>query len=545
MLKELEIENLAIIKKSVIDFAKGFNVITGETGAGKSIILNALGLLLGQKANLDIIRSNENECKIQAIFDLSLLPQNIVDSLPDIAKGKELIISRIIGKDRAKVYINGILSNLITLESITTKIISFCGQNQQADLLNSKYHLEILDKYSNLDEEKKEYKKLFDEYKKLERELKIYLERKNEIALRVAELSAIKEDLEKIKLTPNRRFALENEIKKLTETENIQNISTEIADLLLSNSGIFSMFGVISRDLNKITKYDSSVEKFENDFKEILNLTTEFEREYNQYIGSLNVDDDYLEELREELSLIATLERKYVTNHTGLIDIYEKVLKELSEIKTFEDISKQEMLLKVKKEKLIEKAIKLSSERKKYAKKFENSVIQELSELNLQNVNFVVLFNKTEVDEFGVDDVEFIISLNKGYEPKPLKKIASYGELSRILLVLKKIIKDKFGVNILIFDEVDSGMSGKSARAVGEKLKALATTSQVICITHLPQVASLADAHYIVSKEGKDKIFTQIRRIDKNEQIEEIARMLAGYKITESAKASARELMTS
>lgn len=545
MLKELEIENLAIIKKSVIDFDKGFNVITGETGAGKSIILNALGLLLGQKANLDIIRSNENECKIQAIFDLSLLPQNIVDSLPDIAKGKELIISRIIGKDRAKVYINGILSNLITLESITTKIISFCGQNQQADLLNSKYHLEILDKYSNLDEEKKEYKKLFDEYKKLERELKIYLERKNEIALRVAELSAIKEDLEKIKLTPNRRFALENEIKKLTETENIQNISTEIADLLLSNSGIFSMFGIISRDLNKITKYDSTVEKFENDFKEILNLTTEFEREYNQYIGSLNVDDDYLEELREELSLIATLERKYITNHTGLIDIYEKVLKELSEIKTFEDISKQEMLLKVKKEKLIEKAIKLSSERKKYAKKFENSVIQELSELNLQNVNFVVLFNKTEVDEFGVDDVEFIISLNKGYEPKPLKKIASYGELSRILLVLKKIIKDKFGVNILIFDEVDSGMSGKSARAVGEKLKALATTSQVICITHLPQVASLADAHYIVSKEGKDKIFTQIRRIDKNEQIEEIARMLAGYKITESAKASARELMTS
>ncbi len=545
MLKELDIENLAIIKKSIIEFDKGFNVITGETGAGKSIIVNAINLILGERANLDIIKSGETECKVQAVFDLTFLPKEKIDLFPDIAKEKELIISRVIGKEKSRIYINGNLSNLSTLESITSKIISFCGQNQQIDLLNPKYHLEFLDHYSNLVDDKKEYKNIFDEYKKIEKEFNDYLKKKNDVAIRVAELSAIENDLKCIDLQTDRRDFLENEIKKLTETENIQLISNEIIDILLNDDGLFSMIDAVCKKLDQISKYDSTVKKLEDDFSQISNLTIDFERDYNRYISTLNVDDEYLENLRSELSSIAKLERKYATNYGGLISIYEKVLKELEEIKRFVDIDKIEMELKEKREEVLKKARNLSNKRKKFAKQLESSIVEELAELNLPNCIFSVLFSNTEVDESGIDNVEFIISLNKGYEPKPLRKIASYGELSRILLVLKKIIKDKFGVNVLIFDEVDSGMSGKSARAVGVKLKELATTSQVICITHLPQVASLADTHYVVSKEGKNKILSQIRRVDNDERVEEIARMLAGYKITASAKASALELMTS
>lgn len=545
MLKELDIENLAIIKKTVIDFHKGFNVITGETGAGKSIIISALNLVLGSRASLDIIGPNGNDCKIQAVFDLSFLKENDFEALPSIAKEKELTISRVISKEKSRIYINGILSNLSTLESVTTKIISLCSQNEQVALLNPSYHLQVLDNYAMLQDKLKEYKALYDEYKKLNAKLTEYETRKKETALRIAELNAIKDDLESINLTNGRKSYLENEIKKFTEIEKIQNTTNEISELLMEENGLFSIVGEIDKRLLKISKTDESIENIEQNFSNIISLIQDFENDYNSYTSSLVIDSENLEELREELSNIAKLERKYATNEAGLIDMYEKILIELDSYQHFDNIDEFRKEVERKKEKVTEFALSISNIRKKCAKKLEQDIKEELSELNLKNANFVVLFNKTEVDERGLDDVEFMLSLNKGFEVKPLRKIASGGELSRILLVLKKILKDNYGVNVLVFDEVDSGMSGKTARAVGIKLKELATSSQVICITHLPQVASLADYHFVVRKKENNKVLSQIIEVSGEEKIEEIARMIAGYEVTEASKASARELIAS
>ena len=545
MLKELEIENLAIIKKSIIDFHEGFNVITGETGAGKSIIISAINMVLGKRASVEVIGPNSNECKIQAVFDLKYLQDDVFNTLPDIARERELIISRIISKDKSRIYINGIISSLSTLEEVSSKIISLCNQNEHIDLLNPAYHLTVLDRYSKLQDKLKDYKNEYDKYKTLEKQLLSYESKRNEIALRIAELNAIREDLESVNLECGRHAFLENEIKKFTEIEKIQELSTEISNFLLDDNGLYSTISEIDKRLNKISKSDESIRNIEDNFSNISSLISDFEKDFNSYTSSLNVDNDHLEQLREELSSIAKLERKYATNESGLICLYENIIKELSSYKDFDDIDSLREKVNEEKSKIVDLALSISKERQKFAKKFEDSVKLELAELNLPNVNFKVLFNKTEVDEKGEDDVEFMLSLNKGYEVRPLKKIASGGELSRILLVLKKILKDKYGVNVLVFDEVDSGMSGKTARAVGIKLKELSTTSQVICITHLPQVASLADTHYMVFKNDSNKVLSQIIEIKGEERIEEIARMIAGYEVTEASKASARELLAS
>lgn len=545
MLQELDIENFAIIKKTIVDFHTGFNVITGETGAGKSILISALNMILGQRANVDIIGPNSNECKIQAVFDLNYLSEDTFNQLPDIAKSKELIISRIVSKDKSRIYINGILSNLSTLEVISSKIISICSQNQQVDLLNSSYHLKVLDHYAKLEEDLKDYHVIYTEYKKLEKLLISFELKKNETARRIAELNAIREDLESIKLEDGRKEFLENEIRRFSEIEKIQNTSNEISDLLMDGNGLFFLIDEIHKRLAKISKFDEKSTHIEEKFSNILSLIADFENEYNAYTSTLNIDDEYLEELREELSNIVKLERKYATNEGGLISMYSSIIEELNSYEDFENIEELQEKLLLKKQEVINSAQKISNKRMTYAQKLEKLVKLELGELNLPNANFKVLFNKTEVDERGEDDVEFMLSLNKGYEVKPLRKIASGGELSRILLVLKKILKDKYGVNVLVFDEVDSGMSGKTARAVGIKLKELATSSQVICITHLPQVASLADSHYVVRKNENDKVFSQLIEIKGEDRIEEIARMIAGYEVTEASKASARELIAS
>ena len=338
---------------------------------------------------------------------------------------------------------------------------------------------------------------------------------------------------------------MENEIKKFTEIEKIQELSNEISDFLMNDNGLFCIVNEINKRLNKISKYDESATYLEDNFASLQPLISDFENEFNKYSSSLNVDNDYLENLREELSDIAKLERKYATNEAGLITMYEKIVSELNSYKDFDNFDKLKDKVIEAKQEVSKLAQLLSNERKIFAKKLQENVELELSELNLPNAKFEVQFNRTEIDETGGDDVEFMLSLNKGYEVKPLKKIASGGELSRILLVLKKILKDKYGVNVLVFDEVDSGMSGKTARAVGIKLKELSSTSQVICITHLPQVASLADTHYKVFKNDSNLVLSQIIEIKGEDRIEEIARMIAGYEVTEASKASARELIAS
>lgn len=545
MLKELDIENLAIIKKSNIEFENGFNVITGETGAGKSIILNALLLILGGRANQDLISKNSDDCKIQAVFDLSNISQKVFDELPDIAKQKELIINRIISKDKSKIFINGMICNLSTLESVTSKIISFCGQNQQINLLNPKFHLELLDSFSGLDQYKEKYLEKFLEYKKLNKNLKDYEEKKQKMFLRLQELKAIKEDLESINIKEERKEILEENIQKCKKVETLKCFSNEISSYLLDNQGVFSLCDNILKRLEKILRTDESTESLYQDFSNILDSLSNFEKDFNKYKSNLSFNKDELENLRQELSSIATLERKYATNEAGLIEIYKNIIEEISSLDKFLDIEEVKKQTAKKKEETLKLAQDISEIRQKNAKILEKKVQEELADLNLPNAKFLVLFNKTEVDENGIDDVEFKVSLNKGYEAKPLRKVASGGELSRILLVLKKIIKDKIDVNILVFDEVDSGMSGKSARCVGSKLKDLSQTSQIICITHLPQVASLADAHFVVSKGGKNKIFSNIERVSGQKQVQEIARMLSGFEITESAKASAKELIAS
>ncbi len=543
MLSELQITNFAIIENQSIRFEAGLNVLTGETGSGKSIILAALELILGGRSSTQHIRTGHDALEVHALFDLTKLPAEKLSELPDIAQTEELAVSRILSRTgRGKVYINGALSTVAVLQEIGNRFINICSQSQHIKLLLPEFHLELLDGYLQEQVLKEQYRTAYTVWHDRQKEL---VELQKKFADREARQIWLEETIEELAagaVQAGLRADLETRYKKYTLTTKLQDALQRAQEAFEDDDGLLSAVSRAQTAVSDLIKfepgYSAAMQALMQAKEYILDADKILKRSLDM------ASDEDIELISEQLTTLARLERKHKTDDAGLAQILTNARQELARLgdsNSLAQITAEVAALLHTAEQLAER---LSAKRLQASKKLAEQVSKELSELNMSGAKLSVSMTRKEMTQHGIDDVEFLLMSNPGEPPKPLRTIASGGELSRIMLVLKKILRDRSGVNVLVFDEVDTGISGGVARAVGQKLKSLSKDSQVICITHLPQVASYADHHLLVEKSGTKKVSTSVRELaQKGDRIEEIARMLSGFEVTESSKKSAEELI--
>jgi DNA repair protein RecN (Recombination protein N) len=544
-------------------------VISGETGSGKSIVLQAIQFLLGEKLKSSPLRAGTEQGEVQGLFSLEGLPESVCQDLPDMARGEELSVVRSISRSgKGKVFINGRLASVALLEEVVGKIVNICGQNHHVRLLDQRYHLEVLDGFADNVERVKEYRALFEQWRERSRTL---LEAEKTFSERESREAAIRDavqELEAARLSPGIRAELEGKVRALSNAESLISASQSVLSALQDEAGPSSQLLRLQQSALEIKKLDPAMAPLVDSLGLLRSGLKDFEFGVQAYVSRLSLDDESLGALRDQLAEVARLERKYRRSDAELVQLLEEHRQALATMAgsgALQGLRSEVLELETK---LKAGAGKISKVRTLAAEKLSSVIVKGLADVAMAGSAFRVALQPTSLGPTGEDRAEFLLSPNRGEPPKPLREIASGGELSRILLVLKQALSDRTGVNVLVFDEVDSGVSGAVARAVGLKLRALAKASQVICVTHLPQVASLADQHFLVGKHvvkeqsgakggaasrkrttDKDmpleRTVTLVGEIEGDQRVDEIARMLAGYTVTAAARESARELLSS
>lgn len=559
MLRELRIKNLALIEDASANFNKGLNVLTGETGAGKSVIVEALCLALGERASNELIRSGEKEAVVEAFFDIppKFLSYSSLKLLQDIGIDIDegIILKRIIsapGKSRA--YINDSMINIQTLAKISRDIIDVYGQYEHQSLIHPDNQLELLDAYGGLFSERQEFAVIYEKQARLKQQIAELITKEKDRAQRLDILRFQINEIKAADLKIGEEEGLAEEIKILSSAGRLAELSNQAYDFLSSSeAACITNLSKVLGSLKEISGIDAragDAVKSVEDALPLLEETAYFLRDYKE---ELDFNPERLEEMQERLELIKGLKRKYGSSVAEILDYKEKAEGELDEIQQSDErLETLKAELEKLKNVLTEKAKLLSEKRNASARKIEQKVVSELAELSMPGTKFSISVTQEEGDDTidgfraglkGIDRVEYFISPNVGEELKPLSKIASGGELSRIMLALKGILAKGDSIPVLIFDEIDAGIGGKTAETVGRKLKSLSSGHQVICITHLPQIASCADTHLKVEKKTKNKrTIIEIKKMEKDDRIMEIARMLSGGKSEVSIK-HARELL--
>lgn len=542
MLKGLRIENLAIIDELDINLNKGLTVLTGETGAGKSIILDAISMIIGEKSRKEMIGKNSDNVYIEAEF---LLNKNQVSKLDEIGYelDEELIISRDFDYDSNKVRVNGRRFNLSGLKDISSNILDIVGQHEHQYLLNSNNHIDLLDKFLDTSsfELKKELKKIIQEINVVNKEIEDIEKDKIDVLSKKELYNLIIKEIDILKLKEDEEIELEQEYKLLFNS----GIISEKLKYIVSTLSSYELKGV-RRELEKISEYGEEFNelysRFDNIYEEYIDILSELEHKFN----NIQNDDTKLDKVSLKLEKIRKIKVKYGKSIPELL-IYSKELKD--KLKLI-DFSSEILNEKIKhRDKLLytyeEYSSKLSNMRKDKANYLKKLVSDELIELNMKNVIFDIEFKENEkLNLNGKDIVRFLISTNKGESLKDLSKIASGGEISRIMLALKIVFSKVDNISCLIFDEIDTGISGETVIKIAEKLKQLSKNVQIICVTHSPQIAAKADNHYYIYKEVKnDRTNTKIKYLNSDERVNEIARILSGDNITEASKIIVREMM--
>ena len=542
MLKGLRIENLAIIDELDINLNKGLTVLTGETGAGKSIILDAISMIIGEKSRKEMIGKNSDNVYIEAEF---LLNKNQVSKLDEIGYelDEELIISRDFDYDSNKVRVNGRRFNLSGLKDISSNILDIVGQHEHQYLLNSNNHIDLLDKFLDTSsfELKKELKKIIHEINVVNKEIEDIEKDKIDVLSKKELYNLIIKEIDNLKLKEDEEIELEQEYKLLFNS----GIISEKLKYIVSTLSSYELKGV-RRELEKISEYGEEFNelysRFDNIYEEYIDILSELEHKFN----NIQNDDTKLDKVSLKLEKIRKIKVKYGKSIPELL-IYSKELKDKLKLIDFsseilnEKIKHRDKLLYTYKE----YSSKLSNMRKDKANYLKKLVSDELIELNMKNVIFDIEFKENEkLNLNGKDIVRFLISTNKGESLKDLSKIASGGEISRIMLALKIVFSKVDNISCLIFDEIDTGISGETVIKIAEKLKQLSKNVQIICVTHSPQIAAKADNHYYIYKEVKnDRTNTKIKYLNSDERVNEIARILSGDNITEASKIIVREMM--
>lgn len=559
MLLNLKINNFALIKESDIMFTKGLNILSGETGAGKSIIFEALSVALGERASKSMIKTGTDHSVIEAVFSLTDELKSLLSEkglISDIDE-ETVIIRRDIYLDYPTVSrINGFSATLADLKEISAYLCDIYGQYEHQLLLDKDNYLSIINKATRIeyndeyDKLESELKDIFIEIKDLTNSLKNFLEKSSNLDSEIDFLEFQINEINEINPVSGEMDEIKDELKKLQNQELIQETLSSVdnnlrgSDEQFENNDVLAKLGESINNLEKISNYMSDVDGLIERMKTSMYELEDISSVISSYIGT-DYDESRIEELSLRLSKLQMLEKKYATDIDGVLYKKEKLELELNDLKYLDErIQEVRDNIKLKEDEYNVVANKISNLRKNAAEKLEKNLSDELHELDMQNSVFKVEFSVSKPTEKGIDDVEFLAKTNKGSSFKPIREIISGGEMSRFMLAFKNVLSDANNYKTFVFDEIDAGLSGKVANTVGKRLEKLAEKRQVLIISHLPQIISKADSHYkITKKDIGDETVSSIKKLNENERVEEIARLLSGDTITSETLKNAKLLL--
>ncbi len=547
MLRLLHIENIAVIEQADILFEDGFHVMTGETGAGKSIVIDAISAILGERAYRDMIRTGMNKASVRAVFDrverLSWFEENAVPYEEDITVQREIYLD---GKNVCRV--NGVPVSVGVLKKLGIQLINIHGQHDSAALFDENYHLSFLDGFACNEGLLAAYGEKYQSLQKRKQELRLLSMDEGEKLRRMETLKYQIEEISRAELSPGEDEALEERRKLLQNAEKLSDGLRDAAYGLSGDDDSPGAAGLLSqaeKALGKLSRYDDSLRQLHSLVTDLMYQVQDAAEQVSDKIYELSYSADELERIEERLDTIHRLRRKYGASCEDILAYLERAKTELDEIE-FADERIEQLKKQLKKEgkEAWDLALELRKARKKASMGLTERILSELSDLDMKKVQFACQFSETDLSPLGADAVAFYMSANLGEALKPLNKVASGGELARIMLALKNVLAEKDRVPTLIFDEVDTGVSGRAAQKVAEKLRAVSKNKQVLCVTHLPQLAALADTHLKISKaEREGRTYTSVEPLDFEGRKMELARIIGGANITQTTLQSAAEML--
>lgn len=551
MLRGLYVKNLALIDETGVEFKKGLNILTGETGAGKSLLLGSVNLALGKKADKDIIRKDEEYALVELLFyvENKTILQKLKEMDVIFESEGEVLISRKLLQGRSISKVNGETVSAAELKQITGLLLDIHGQHEHQSLLDKAKHLEIVDEFAGktLEKAKIKLEASYEEYIKGKNRLKEFSLDEEQRLRECSFLEFEIQEIEEAKLEEAEEETLMAWFKKASNSKRIMEAVSHVHEYISSDraSSAGEQIGHAVRELTTVSEYDEAISGILNQLEDIDSMLSDTSRELSVYMQDLEFDGEEFQKTQERLNVIHHLEEKYGATIPDVLAYCQEKEERLKFLKDYEEEKEQaEQALKEQEKEVISFCLEVSEIRKQAAKNLEEKIKQALSELNFLQVQFEISFEQLErPTKNGYDSIEFLISTNPGESIKPLGKIASGGELSRIMLAIKTILSGEEGVETLIFDEIDTGISGITAQMVAGKLTQIAKSCQVLCITHLAQIACMADSHYLIEKRVvDDRTVTKIRELGEEESIEELARIVGGAQITDTVLNSAREM---
>jgi len=552
MLLEISIKNFAIIEAISLNFEKGMTVLTGETGAGKSIIIDAMNMMLGARATTDVIRHGAPKAEIEGLFSIenSQALQEIFDE-QGLELGDEIIIRReILQNGRSVSRVNGQMVNLSVLRAIGQHLVDIHGQHDQEELMRPQLHIQMLDEFGDTDflELKQSYQTNFEAYRQMRKQLLEIKKNQEEHKARIEMLEFQMAEIESAALQPGEDLKLNQEHDKLLNHKNISDTLTN-AYTMLDNEEFSSLANVRSamNDMESLEEYDAEYREISTSLSESYYALEDVTKRLEDIIEDLDFDGNLLMQIESRLDLIHAITRKYGSSVDDVLLYFAKITEEYN-LLTGNHLSSDDMEAELKKLEvnLVDLASKLASARHNLAQQLEIEIQQELKDLYMDKARFQVQFTKGKFSREGNESVEFYILTNPGEDFKPLVKVASGGELSRLMLAIKSAFSRKEGKTSIVFDEVDTGVSGRVAQAIAQKIHKIGQHGQVLAISHLPQVIAIADYQFFIEKiSNEHSTVSTVRLLTVDERVEEVAKMLAGENVTEAALSQARELLQS
>lgn len=560
MLLELKVSNFAIIDNLHIQFRDGLNIMSGETGAGKSVLLKSLALLMGHKGSTESIRSGATQASIEGSFDLSHR-QDLLERLSELGIETEenvLIVRRVLAEDKSRVYLNGTLSTLNSLRDIvaplievaghSAPLIELTGQHENRHLLSKAYHLDLLDQYTGSWDLRAQYSTKYQRYNQIDREIQTLESESKTKAQRLDFLIFQRDEIKNLELSAEADLDIETDVKKLKNSTRITGfVDSAEAALYTDDDSAISRLNTVLKKAQEMAAVDPALNEQADGLIQAKTLIEDVIYNLRQYVANIEMDPARLESLESRLSDLRKLQKKY---GLGVGEILQALAQIEEEISTLEHSDEKIETLRKEKISLHKELMKMAGElhtrRENGSKMLSKSVNAELLDLNMKGVTFHVAIEKSsELYHAGLSEVEFVSQASSKDPLRPLAKFASGGELSRILLSLKRVIGSSLQPRTYLFDEVDTGVSGPTAEKVGRKLKSIAKGQQVICVTHLPQVAAFGDAHFYIHKSPqRGAVAMEVLELKQKERVNEIARLISGEKITKTSLAHAAQLLT-
>lgn len=551
MLTNLKIENVAVIESANISFEQGLNILTGETGAGKSIVIDSINAILGERTSKELVRDGAPGAKVSAFFeDISSEVKDVISEL-DIeseADGSLLITRTITADGRSACRINGQPVTVSMLKKVGVELITICGQHDSQRLLQKESHIGYIDSLLKIDDLKQEYRERYRKLLKIKRELASIVQNETDKLQRLEFLKYQIDELQNANISVGERDELIAEKKKIQNREKIITSLYNAHGILNGDentSGLMDALYNLSSFLAQLSDYHPDFETYEKSIDDFRYEMEDCAASLSAEISSMDDNDIDIDGIEERLDTLYRLSRKYGDSEEDMLAYLDKIVDEYDSIVTSDERAKElEAEIDQLQKEVYQKAKVISDKRKAFAKQFEADVMNELDYLDMRGACFRVLFNETAPQDGGIDEVEFLISANSGQEPKPLSKIASGGELSRVMLAIRCVLSGGESIGTMIFDEIDTGVSGRAAHKIAYKLKQVSNGRQIICVTHLAQIAAGADNHLFIEKSSSNgKTYTVVTKLDGEQRTREIARIIGGDIITEATMMSAKELI--